>query len=253
MTQGGGNISAKIRLFVTAPLGTDRLVGLSRDQAHYLFGVMRLAPGGAVLAFNGRDGEWLAEITEATKRGGVLACRTRTRTQNLPPDLWLAFAPVKKARTDFIAEKAAELGCRRLLPVFTRYTNSERVNTERLYAHGIEAAEQCGLLSVPEVNQPVTLDALLDGWDPDRHILFCDESGTGAPAAEVLQGFAPGQSRSPWAVLIGPEGGFSPEERARLAVMPCAHAVTLGPRILRADTAAVAALTIWQAVLGDWR
>jgi 16S rRNA (uracil1498-N3)-methyltransferase len=177
MAQGGGNISAKIRLFVSAALGADRLVDLSRDQAHYLFGVMRLSPSDAVLVFNGRDGEWLGEVTEATKRSGVLTCRERTRAQSLPPDLWLAFAPVKKARTDFIAEKAAELGCRRLLPVFTRYTNTERVNTERLQAHGIEAAEQCGLLSVPEVSEPATLGALLDGWNPDRQILFCDESG----------------------------------------------------------------------------
>lgn len=249
MAQGGGNISAKIRLFVTASLGADRLVELTRDQAHYLFGVMRLHPGAAVLVFNGRDGEWMAEVSEATRRGGVLTCHARTRAQSQPPDLWLAFAPVKKARTDFIAEKAAELGCRRLLPVFTRYTNSERVNTERLQAHGIEAAEQCGLLSVPEVSEPVTLGALLDGWNPDRQILFCDESGAGAPAAAVLAAAEPG----PWAVLIGPEGGFSPEERARLAAMPCAHPVSLGPRILRADTAAVAALTIWQSVLGDWR
>jgi len=253
MAQGGENISAKIRLYVSAGLGTDRLVEISRDQAHYLFGVMRLSPGGAVLVFNGRDGEWLAEVTEATKRGGILTCRTRTRAQSLPPDLWLAFAPVKKARTDFIAEKAAELGCRRLLPVFTRYTNSERVNTDRLHAHGIEAAEQCGLLSVPEVAEPVALGALLDGWNPDRHILFCDESGAGAPAAAVLSGLAPSLRTVPWAVLIGPEGGFSPEERARLATLPCAHPVSLGPRILRADTAAVAALTIWQSVLGDWR
>jgi len=248
MAQADGNISAKIRLFVEASLGEGAAVDLAREQAHYLFGVMRLREGDAVLLFNGRDGEWLAEVAEAGKRGGVLACRARTRAQSEPPDLWLAFAPVKKARTDFIAEKAAEMGCRRLIPVFTRFTNSERVNTERLRAHEIEAAEQCGLLSVPEVSEPVTLAAMLDGWDPGRRIMFCDESGAGAEAAATLR--AAGQGA--WAVLIGPEGGFSPEERARLMALPHAHAVSLGPRILRADTAAVAALALWQAVLGDW-
>jgi 16S rRNA (uracil1498-N3)-methyltransferase len=240
--------AAKIRLFVEGDLGPGIPVALSRDQAHYLFGVMRLGQGGAVLVFNGRDGEWLAEAVEVGKRAGALACRDRTRPQSLPPDLWLVFAPIKKARTDFIAEKAAELGCRRLVPVFTRFTNSERVNAGRLRAHGIEAAEQCGLMSVPEVAEPVSLAMLLDGWDPSRRLMFCDESGAGAPALEVLRAAGPGR----WAVLIGPEGGFSPGERERLRSLPFAHAVSLGSRILRADTAAVAALTLWQAVLGDW-
>ncbi len=239
----------KIRLFVEAALSPGAAVPLGREQAHYLFGVMRLGPGEAVLAFNGTDGEWLAEVAEAGKRGGALACRERTRPQTLPPDLWLVFAPVKKARTDFIAEKACEMGCRRLVPVFTRFTNSERVNVERLRAHAVEAAEQCGLVSVPEVAEPVTLAALLDGWDPERRLIFCDESGAGTPATEALAQAGPG----PWAVLTGPEGGFSPEERARLAALPFAVAVSLGPRILRADTAAVAALALWQAALGDWR
>ncbi|HSF94307.1 MAG TPA: 16S rRNA (uracil(1498)-N(3))-methyltransferase [Thermohalobaculum sp.] len=224
-------------------------VALARDQAHYLTTVMRQGPGDKVLLFNGADGEWLAEVAEAGKRGATLVCRTQTLPQSQPPDLWLVFAPIKKARTDFIAEKAAEMGCRRLLPVFTRFTNSERVNAGRLRAHAVEAAEQCGLLSVPEVAEPTTLDALLGGWDPARRLMFCDESGAGAPAARVLERAGAG----PWAVLIGPEGGFSPEERARLAALPYAHAVSLGPRILRADTAAVAALSLWQAVLGDWQ
>ena len=248
MAQGAGNIRPKIRLYVDADLGAEASVELGRDQAHYLFGVMRQGQGDAVLLFNGRDGEWLAEVAETGKRGGTLVCCELTRPQSQPPDLWLAFAPVKKARTDFIAEKAAELGCRRVIPVFTRFTNSERVNADRLRAHGVEAAEQCGLLSVPEVAEPVSLAALLDGWGPARRILFCDESGAGAPAVETMRAAGPG----PWAVLIGPEGGFSPEERARLTALPHAHAVSLGPRILRADTAAVAALTLWQAVLGDW-
>jgi 16S rRNA (uracil1498-N3)-methyltransferase len=245
MAQG----AAKIRLFVEGDLDEGASVTLNRDQAHYLFGVMRLRQGDGLLIFNGRDGEWLAEVAEAGKRAGVLACRERTRPQSQPPDLWLAFAPVKRARTDFIAEKACELGCRRMIPVFTRFTNSERVNVDRLRANAVEAAEQCGLLSVPEVAERVSLAALLDTWSPERRLLFCDESGAGMPALEVLKAAGLG----PWGVLIGPEGGFSAEERDRLAALPFAHAVSLGPRILRADTAAVAALTLWQAVLGDWR
>jgi 16S rRNA (uracil1498-N3)-methyltransferase len=240
--------TAKIRLFVKAGLGAGVAVTLGRDQAHYLFGVMRLRSGDTVLVFNGSDGEWLAGVAEAGKRAGVLVCRNRIRPQFPPPDLWLAFAPVKKARTDFIAEKACEMGCRRLIPVFTRFTNSERVNADRLRAHAIEAAEQCGLLSVPEVAEPVTLVTLIEEWAPERRLLFCDESGAGAPAMATLRAAGPGS----WAILIGPEGGFSPDERDRLAALPFAHGVSLGPRILRADTAAVAALTLWQAVLGDW-
>jgi 16S rRNA (uracil1498-N3)-methyltransferase len=206
-----------------------------------------------VLLFNGRDGEWRAEVAEAGKRGGVLSCHARTRAQAEPPDLWLVFAPVKRARVDFIAEKATELGCRRLVPVLTRFTNAARVNTGRLAAHCVEAAEQCGRLTVPEVAEPVALARLLDGWDPARRLMFCDESGAGAPAAEVLRAAERGEAGpSPWAVLIGPEGGFAPDERDRLAALPFAYAVGMGPRILRADTAAVAALALWQSVLGDW-
>ncbi len=240
---------AKIRLYVTADLGLGQEVAPEREQAHYLFGVMRRAPGDVVRLFNGRDGEWLAEIAAADRRGGLLRCVEQTMAQSAPPDLWLLFAPIKKARTDFIAEKACEMGCRRLVPVFTAHTNAERVNTERLRAHAVEAAEQCGLLSVPEVAEPVTLAALLDGWPADRQILFCDETGPRPPAAEVLRRADPGH----WAVLTGPEGGFSPDETLMLYKNPLAHAVSLGPRILRADTAVVAALTLWQAVLGDWR
>jgi 16S rRNA (uracil1498-N3)-methyltransferase len=241
--------SAKIRLFVDAALGAGSAVALGRDQAHYLFGVMRLAAGDAVLIFNGRDGEWLAGVAETGRRAGVLICRERVRPQHRPPDLWLAFAPVKKARTDFIAEKACEMGCRRLIPVFTRFTNSGRVKVERLRAHAVEAAEQCGLLAVPEVAEPMPLQSLLDDWPAGRLLMFCDESGAGAPAMATLRAAGPG----PWAILIGPEGGFSPDERSLLAGLAFAHGVSLGPRILRADTAAVAALALWQAVLGDWR
>ncbi len=240
---------AKIRLHVAADLDAGHEVALAREQAHYLFGVMRRGPGDEARLFNGRDGEWLAEIVAADRRGGLLVCVEQTLPQSEPPDLWLLFAPIKKARTDFIAEKACEMGCRRLLPVFTAHTNAERVNTDRLRAHAVEAAEQCGLVSVPEVAEPVALAALLDSWPSDRQILFCDETGPRPPAAEVLRRADPG----PWAVLTGPEGGFSPDEALRLHRNPLAHAVSLGPRILRADTAAVAALTLWQSVLGDWR
>jgi 16S rRNA (uracil1498-N3)-methyltransferase len=238
----------KIRLFVEALLGVGTEVQLDRDKAHYLFGVMRLGEGAQVALFNGQDGEWAAEVSEAGKRGGVLVCQRQTAEQRNPPDLWLLFAPIKKARTDFIVEKAAELGAARVQPVFTRFTNAERVRPDRLRAHAIEAAEQCGGTFVPEVLEPVKLDALLSDWPADRRILFCDESQTGRDALSALRE-AP---KGPWAILIGPEGGFALEEAERLRGMELALPVTLGPRILRADTAAVAAMTLWQAALGDW-
>jgi 16S rRNA (uracil1498-N3)-methyltransferase len=242
-------IAPKVRLFVDGPLARGAEVAPNRDQANYLFNVMRLGPGDAVALFNGADGEWRAEVAQAGKRGGLLVCVAQMRAQQGGPDLDLLFAPLKKARTDFVAEKATEMGVRRLRPVLTRHTNAERVNVDRLRAHGIEAAEQCGILTVPEVLVPQTLAAALDGWNPARRLMFCDESREGAPAAQALAGAEPG----PWAVLVGPEGGFSPDEVARLRVAPWAVPVSLGPRILRADTAAVAALALWQAALGDWR
>ena len=239
--------AGKIRLHLVADLSENVDIALERSQAHYLFGVMRLGVGATVSVFNGRDGEWLAEVVEAGKRGGLLRAMHQTRAQSVPPDLWLAFAPIKKARTDFIAEKACEMGCRRLVPVFTAFTNSERVNTERLAAHCVEAAEQCGLVTVPEVCAPRPLQGFLSDLGA-RRVMFCDESGAGAPAASVLAE----AGRGPWAVLIGPEGGFAPQEAERLRAMETAYPVSLGPRILRADTAAVAALALWQSVLGDW-
>lgn len=236
----------KTRLCVDHPLGEGQQVPLTREQAHYLFGVMRLAIGDAVALFNGRDGEWAAEITEAGKRGGMLTCVRSTAVQAVPPDLWLLFAPIKKTRTDFIVEKATEMGVRAILPVQTEFTNSERIRQDRLQAHAVEAAEQCGGTFVPQVHELQRLDRLLEGWDPARRIMFCDESRVGQmPGLPMIAG--------PWAVLIGPEGGFSDRERDRLHGMEQAHAVALGPRILRADTAAVAALTIWQTQLGGWQ
>ncbi|WP_212524971.1 16S rRNA (uracil(1498)-N(3))-methyltransferase [Actibacterium sp. MT2.3-13A] len=238
--------SAKVRLYVEHPLGAGQSVPLSRDQAHYLFGVMRLGVGDAVLVFDGAHGEWLAEVAEAGKRGGVLACREQTRPQQSPPDLWLLFAPIKKARTDFIVEKAAEMGAARICPVQTDFTNAERIRRDRLQAHAVEAAEQCGGTYVPEVAELARLDRVLADWPADRQLMFCDEALVGARAALA------GAQRGKWAILIGPEGGFSQAERTRLRGFPFAHAVSLGPRILRADTAAVAALTLWQSTLGDW-
>ena len=236
----------KIRLFVDAPLGAGQSVDLTREQAHYLFAVMRLGPGARVALFDGTAGEWSAVVTEAGKRGGRLTCLGQAAAQLDPPDLWLMFAPIKKARTDFIVEKAAEMGAARVLPVLTEHSNAERVNVARLQAHAVEAAEQCGGTFVPPVEAPRKLADVLAGWDPARRILFADEALAGA--REGL-GAVP---RGPWAILIGPEGGFSQAERTRLRGLPYAHPVSLGPRILRADTAAVAALTLWQSALGDW-
>lgn len=243
---GPMNSKAKIRLFLEHPLGPGQTVPLSREQAHYLFGVMRLTEGAELLVFDGENGEWLARVTQAGKRAGVLECLERTRPQQNPPDLWLLFAPIKKARTDFIVEKAAEMGATRICPVQTEFTNSERIRRDRLQAHAVEAAEQCGGTFIPEVSDLARLDRVLADWPEDRQIMFCDEALVGAK--ETL-GAAPGGK---WAILIGPEGGFSEAERNRLRAMPHARAVSLGPRILRADTAAVAAMTLWQEHLGDW-
>jgi 16S rRNA (uracil1498-N3)-methyltransferase len=238
----------KVRLFVEAPLGEGATVALDRDGGHYLFNVMRLGVGDAVAVFNGRDGAWRAEVVEAGRRGR-LAVGALIEAQRVPPDLWLLFAPVKKARTDFIVEKATELGAARLMPVFTQHTNAERLRPERLRRIAIEAAEQCGETHVPEVAEPERLGRVLDGWDGARRVMFCDESRAAGPAASVLAEAGAG----PWAVLIGPEGGFAEEEAARLRGLRYVVPVALGPRVLRAETAAAAALAVWQSVLGDWR
>jgi 16S rRNA (uracil1498-N3)-methyltransferase len=238
----------KIRLYVDQPLAQGQTVDLSREQANYLFNVMRLGPGAEVALFNGRDGEWRACVVEAGKRGGRLSCVDQTAPLMPPPDLWLLFAPIKKARTDFIVEKATEMGTARIVPVQTEFTNSDRIRQDRLQAHAIEAAEQCGGTFVPEVADLHRLDRLLADWPEGRRLIFADEGLVGAAAAVSA---APRSDA--WAILIGPEGGFSETERARLHALPFVTPVPLGPRILRADTAAVAALTLFQTTWGDWR
>ncbi|MCU0828216.1 MAG: 16S rRNA (uracil(1498)-N(3))-methyltransferase [Tabrizicola sp.] len=235
-----------VRLHVDHPLADGQAVPLSQDQAHYLVGVMRLAVGDAVHLFNGHDGEWRATLTAAGKRGAVATCQSQTRPLQLPPDLWLLFAPIKKARTDFIVEKAVELGVARILPVQTRHTNSERIRQDRLQAHAVEAAEQCGATFVPDVADLQPLDRVLSDWPKGRRLYWCDETALSQPAKLAPQD-------GPAAILIGPEGGFSAEEAKRLRGRADTTPISLGPRILRADTAAVAAITLWQAACGDWQ
>ena len=239
-------MDAKIRLYVDHPLAAGQAVPLSPDQSHYLTGVMRLAVGAGVLLFNGRDGEWRASLTVAGKRGAIATCEAQTRLLQMPPDLWLLFAPIKKARTDFIVEKAVELGVQRVLPVQTRRTNAERLRQDKMTAHAIEAAEQCGATYVPEVADLVPLDRHLRQWPEGRRLYWCDETALGQPATLM-------PVSGPAAILIGPEGGFDPGEIQRLRGLPYVVPLSLGPRILRADTAAVAAITLWQAACGDWR
>ncbi|WP_100367788.1 16S rRNA (uracil(1498)-N(3))-methyltransferase [Yoonia maricola] len=239
-------MASKVRLYVDHPLGEGQSVPLSREQAHYLFGVMRLGEGTVVSLINGADGEWDAEVVKASKKGGVLTCSEQTAALQMPPDLWLLFAPIRKERTAFIVEKAVEMGVRRVMPVQTDFTQSaNRIRQDKLQAHAVEAAEQCGGTFVPPVNDLARLDRVLADWPDDRQLMFCDEVLIGDPVG--LPDIA-----GPWAILVGPEGGFSPAERDRLRGLPYAHPVSLGPRILRADTAAVAALTVWQQALGDW-
>ena len=226
------------RLFVDAALATGAELVCTGAQANYLLNVMRMREGGAVLLFNGRDGEWHAEIRNVGKKDCTLVPLVQVRPQQCGPDVEYLFAPLKHARLDYRVQKATEMGVRRLRPVITRRTIAERVNLDRMRANAIEAAEQCGLLAVPEVVAPATLDAVLDAWDGARHLIFCDE---GAPVASPVAQLQSAQA-CPLAVLIGPEGGFDPAERERLLGLPYATAISLGPRIMRADTAAVAAL-----------
>ena len=237
------------RLFVETDLAAGAPYVCTAEQAKYLGAVLRLSPGDPVLLFNGRDGEWLAEVAERSKRAMTLAVTGQTRQQQDGPDIAYLFAPLKHARLDYMVQKATEMGVARLRPIITRYTNAERVNLERMHANAVEAAEQCGILRIPEVRSPENLAATLAAWDPARRLIFCDESAPIADPVAALQAVPSG----PLAVLIGPEGGFSEDEREALIAAPFTVRVALGPRILRADTAAVAVLALVGAVLGDWR
>ena len=232
------------RLFVRQPLGARASVELDAAQANYLGNVMRLGVGAELLVFDGQSGEWLARIAEAGKKAMTLLVERRTREPETIPDVWLAFAPVKRAQTDWLVEKATELGAARLLPVMTQRTVTERVKLERLEAIAIEATEQCGRTRLPEIAAPLTLKALLALRDPARRLYFADEGGGEAAASA----FAAGATL----ILIGPEGGFTDEERTMIRSAPNAVPISLGPRILRAETAALAALACYMAVGGDW-
>jgi 16S rRNA (uracil1498-N3)-methyltransferase len=219
-------------------------VELNASQANYLGNVMRLSVGAELLVFDGCSGEWLARVADAGKKRMVLSVERRTREAEPIPDIWLAFAPVKRAQTDWLVEKATELGAARLIPVMTQRTVAERVRLERLEAIAIEAAEQCGRTALPEIAEPLPLARLLSGLDADRTLYFADEAG-GEPAAGTF-------TRGPAMLLIGPEGGFTEEERGAVRNAANAVAISLGPRILRAETAALAALAAWMSTVGDW-
>ncbi len=236
------------RLFVAPALEAGATVALTSAQAHYLGHVLRLKTGDRVLVFNGRDGEWSATF-ETHKRGAAVRAGERTRAQTAPADLHYLFAPLKSARLDYMVQKAVEMGVSRLQPVITRHGQVSRLNGERMRANAVEAAEQCGILTLPDVEAPVALARCLAERDPNRRLVFCDEAADVANPVAALGSAA----RGPLAVLIGPEGGFADDERSALVKAPNVVRLALGPRILRADTAAVAALALVQAVLGDWR
>ena len=233
------------RLYVDPPLSVGVAVGLDAAQANYLGNVLRLKEGGEVLLFDGVSGEWLARVVEAGKRRMILAVVEPTRPQEAVPDLTLAFAPIKKARVDWLVEKAVELGVAQLQPVITQRTIVDKLNLERMRSHIVEAAEQCGRTALATIDPPVKLDAWLKGRDPKRTLYFADETG-GEPAPSA---FVPG----PAVILTGPEGGFTPDEGASIRAAPNARAISLGPRILRAETAALAAVATYMALAGDWR
>ena len=237
------------RLFVEADLAAGASVACSAEQANYLRNVLRLKGGDPILVFNGRDGEWRAELAEAGKRAAVLCVGAQVRGQEGGPDVDYLFAPLKRARLDYLVQKATEMGVARLRPVLTRRTTPERVNMERMRANAVEAAEQCGILRIPELHAPAKLERVVADWDMGRPLLFCDEGAELGDPVAALAKLSPG----PLALLVGPEGGFDETERDLLLSRPFVTRLSLGPRILRADTAAVAALALVNAVLGDWR
>jgi 16S rRNA (uracil1498-N3)-methyltransferase len=243
---------ASPRLFVDATLSREARLPLNPAQTNYMRNVLRLQDGADLLVFNGRDGEWRAKLNASDRKSTSLTTGECVRAQPAPFDLHYLFAPLKHARLDYMVQKAVEMGAGRLQPMLTRRTQAERINLDRMRANAIEAAEQCGILSIPEISPPVRLAALLEDWSPGRLLVFCDEDAPVRDPIEALSAVANGAPRL-LAVLIGPEGGFDPQERQALMAMPQTLRLSLGPRILRADTAAVAALALIQAGLGDWR
>ena len=235
------------RLHIAESLSASQEIVLSREQAHYLTGVLRLSAGDAVRAFNGRDGEWLTYLTTVTKKTVSLRCEKLVAEARLPPDIDYVFAPLKHARLDYMVQKATELGARRLRPVMTNRTVAERVNLDRMRANVIEAAEQCNLVHVPDVLEPEKLEKILVTWEMGRSLVYCDETKSAANPLESLKAL-----KAPSAVLVGPEGGFTDEEKNLLKSRDFVIPISLGPRIMRADTAAIAALTLVQALAGDW-
>lgn len=236
------------RLYVTERMTGSAELALPRDAAHYLTSVLRMSAGDTVLVFNGQDGEWLAKIAKSDKKSVILHLDRQTRPQTRLPDIDYLFAPLKHARLDYVVQKAVEMGAGRIRPVFTRHTQSTRVNLERMQANIIEAAEQCGVVSVPELCEEAKLAELLSTWNPVRKLILCDERADAVDPISVLKAIP----KAPLAILIGPEGGFSAEERETLLALPYVIRLSLGPRILRADTAGVAALALVQSVSGDW-
>jgi 16S rRNA (uracil1498-N3)-methyltransferase len=235
------------RLHIEETLSAGREIALSREQGHYLTGVLRLSAGDAVRVFNGREGEWLAYLATVSKKSVSLRCERHVAEAKLPPDIDYVFAPLKHARLDYVVQKATELGVRRLRPVMTSRTITERVNLDRMRSNVVEAAEQCNLVHVPEVLEPEKLEKVLASWESGRSLVYCDETKTGANPLESLKAL-----QMPSAVLVGPEGGFTDEEKKLLESHDFIIGISLGPRIMRADTAAIAVLTLVQALAGDW-
>ena len=241
------------RLYVNPPLAQAAQIALDQAQVNYVRNVLRLSEGAKILVFNGRDGEWETSVATSKRKYVTLAVDKLTRPQEPRPDLHYLFAPLKQARQDYMVEKAVEMGAGLLRPVLTSRTQASRINSKRIHAHAIEAAEQCGILSIPEIAPPVRLGALLGAWEQDRLLIFCDEDAPSSDPLAALRPRADAKGPPALAVLIGPEGGFDAREREALLGLSCVVRLPLGPRILRADTAAVAALALVQASLGDWR
>lgn len=240
--------TSKIRIYADVDLSVDSVAELNAEQSHYLLTVMRLQSGDKLLVFNNRDGEFDCTLTPKNKKSALLKINSKTRDFECVSDIWLMFAPLKKDRTDFVVEKATELGASRIVPVITRYTISDKIKIERWQAQTIEAAEQSRRVDLPLISEPIALNKLLTNWDSNRQLYFMDETGAGTDIASTFA-----TSQTPAAILVGPEGGFSEEELSLLRTQSYAHSVSLGKRILRAETAVVAALSCFQAICGDWK